>query len=138
MKDDLSTPRKNSKERGSSILVTAVIVIALVGAAAGFTYYGYNYIDNQFKVIQQDVEDNLAGVIAEIQSVNTNNIKSMEESLNQMIIEMETLKQVVKDADESVTSTTASQQDLTDKIQSLEKQLRDLQNGMELIKDAIR
>ena len=50
----------------------------------------------------------------------------------------EELKKEVSDADKSVTSTSAAQQSLTDKIQNLEKQLKDLQKGMELLRDAIR
>ena len=138
MKDNISSSRTDKKRNGTSVVVIAVLLIALIGSAVGFSYFGYKYIDGQFKLIQQDVEENLASVLNEIQSINTNNIKSMEESLNQMILEMEELKKVVSDADKSVTSTSAAQQSLTDKIQNLEKQLKDLQKGMELLRDAIR
>lgn len=139
MKENLTTPSRTDKTgNNKSIVFTVAIVIVLIGTAIGFGYYGHSYIDSQFTMIQQEVEDNLAGVLTEIQSINNNNIKSMEDSLNQMILEMETLKKVVSDADRSVTTTSAAQQGLTDKIQTLESQLKDLQRGMELLRDAIR
>lgn len=139
MKENLSTPSRIDKKRtGTSIVLIGVILVALIGGAIGLSYYGFKYIENQFKVIQQDVEENLSSVLTEIQSINTNNIKSMEESLNKMILEMETLKKVINDADKTVTSTSTAHQSLTEKIQSLEKQLKELQKGMELLKDAIR
>lgn len=130
----LTGQEKKKQSRFSLGRILAVLFLILLGTALFLA--GYIYIDYRLTGIQEETNRAVSTALKEIQETNALNIKALEESLDSLFAEMEEIKYILRQTDRSIEFSTSTQEALANSINELEQQLKELQKGMELLKDA--
>lgn len=130
----LTGQEKKKQSRFSLGRILAVLFLILLGTALFLA--GYIYIDYRLTGIQEETNRAVSTALKEIQETNALNIKALEESLDSLYAEMEEIKYILRQTDRSIEFSTSTQEALANSINELEQQLKELQKGMELLKDA--
>jgi uncharacterized coiled-coil protein SlyX len=113
-----------------------IVIILLLGLGAFLFYQGYNYLDMRLKELQEATEANVLKALNEVQATNALNIKHMEEQMEVILSEMEEIKYILSQTDQSIGVATITQVSLSKHIEELESQLNELQRGMEMLQNA--
>lgn len=113
-----------------------IVVILLLGLGAFLFYQGYNYLDMRLKEMQEATEANVLKALNEVQATNALNIKHIEEQMEVILSEMEEIKYILSQTDQSIGVSTITQVTLSKHIEELESQLNELQRGMEMLQNA--
>jgi|GEM_PF-989948 len=110
--------RKKSKSGGAGVLIA---VLLWGGLVFGGFYTTKHYIDKAIQKVQQ---------------TNAMNVQAINERLDTLTSDMKGLKSVLRDADQTLSTSGSLQEELNEKIVMLEQQLKDLETSLKILKEA--
>lgn len=123
-REESRSKSKRKKTRRSPWL-TVLAVIIIISLWGGMIYGGYYYAKQYF---DQSINN--------VQQTNAMNIQKLEDRVSSLAVEMEEVKNALKDADQTLSSSDDTQQELNDKINKLNNQLKDLERSLRILKEA--
>ncbi|MGI6451964.1 MAG: hypothetical protein ACOX0E_00530 [Syntrophomonadaceae bacterium] len=109
---------KTVSNKGLPFFLVVFLWLALV--CLGF-YLAKEYIDNSLQNIQQN---------------NAMNIKILEERIGEMTEELRQIEFALSEADETLSSSSFTQEKLNEKIEELDQRLSELSASLEILKEA--
>ena len=116
--DSTRQGRSKSTKEGVGLLV---IVLLWGGLVFGGFYITKQHIDKAVQNVQQ---------------TNAMSVQAINESLEALSSDMKGLKEVLSSADQTISTSGSLQQELTEKIRMLEKQMEDLEASLKVLKEA--
>ena len=122
-KDDLQDAAKTKRRTlcWKKLLLSVMLVILWGGMIYGASYYAKQYIDKSIQSVQQ---------------TNAMNVRVLEDRLSNLSAEMQEIKHALQDTDQVLSGSESTQQALNNKIDALDKQLRELERSLKILKEA--
>ncbi len=112
------TKKSSQKPR---ILLFLLIITFWVGLIYGAGYYTKQYIDYSIQTVQQ---------------TNAMNARAIEDRLELLSNNLQEIKDALQDTDQTISSSDSIQKELTNRITELDKQLKELQHSLAILKEA--
>lgn len=123
MQDPISPPSPKPRDDSASpsYLAISVVVVAWLLIIVGGYYVGKLYIDNSIEAAQQ---------------TNAVHVLAMQNQLDSMASEIDQIKMVLLNADQTLATSGTTQQNLNQKIEALDEQLQALAQSLAILKEA--
>ncbi|MDD4665636.1 MAG: hypothetical protein PHC81_03685 [Clostridia bacterium] len=122
-KDEQSTvrPRKTGSLKGIGFVYVLVLLLLWGGLVYGGFYFSKQYLDKTINNIQQ---------------TNALNIQEIKERMESLTNEMIALKSELSNTDQTLSSSSSIQAQLNQKIDLLDRQLKNLEKSLQILKEA--
>lgn len=122
-KDEQSTvrPRKTGSLKGIGFVYVLVLLLLWGGLVYGGFYFSKQYLDKTINNIQQ---------------TNALNIQEIKERMESLTNEMIDLKSELSNTDQTLSSSSSIQAQLNQKIDLLDRQLKNLEKSLQILKEA--
>ncbi|WP_031515045.1 hypothetical protein [Desulfofalx alkaliphila] len=117
-------PSKKDKKQAldqPKVLPLVIAVVVWIAIVAGAGYFIKDYIDRSIQSVQQ---------------TNAMHVQTLEDRLSALGAEMEEIKYALQDTDQTLASSDSTQRVLNDKIEELDRQLKDLERSLNVLKEA--
>jgi len=118
-------PMTGREKTGSSKWLGFFSVILCLVIWAGLVYGGFYF-----------TKQNLTKEIKNIQQTNALNIQELKERMDSLMNEMIALKGGLSSTDETLSSSSSIQEELNEKIEVLDRQLKTLEKSLQILKEA--
>lgn len=115
------TSKHGSSKKNGNFIYILVFLIIWGGLIYGGFYFAKQYLDQQ---------------IANIQQTNALHIQEIKERMDSLTREMIDLKSDLSNTDKTLSSSSSIQEQLNDKIELLDKQLKNLEKSLQILKEA--
>lgn len=122
-KDEQRTvrPRKTGSLKGIGFIYVLVLLLLWGGLVYGGFYFSKQYLDKTINNIQQ---------------TNALNIQEIKERMESLTNEMIALKSELSNTDQTLSSSSSIQAQLNQKIDLLDRQLKNLEKSLQILKEA--
>ncbi|MGF7184542.1 TolA-binding protein [Desulfitispora alkaliphila] len=133
-KDNLSR-LKQKKEEKSSTLKQVGGTALLLALAISLFFGGYTYFEERLEAVQKETEASIEQALMDVQETNSLTVQNLEGKLDNLLLEMEEIKIALSEADENLGSSSAVQESMSQRIEELDNQLKELQQGLILLQE---
>lgn len=116
---------KKKKSKAKKIFINIAVFIVSAGVWYAAAYYGYTY-----------AKDYIDTSIRNVQQQNAMNIQQLTERMEALGQQIAGLREHIEEADSTISSSTAVQRRIDDKLEDLEDQLKDLERALDILKEA--
>lgn len=113
--------RTGRKNTGLKVVLFLLSLAVWCGMVYGGFYYSKQYLDQS---------------ILKIQQTNAMNIQELNDRLINLAAEMQDLKKLLSNTDQTLSSSGSLQRDLNAKINMLDQQLQNLEKSLKILKEA--
>jgi len=114
-------PRRTSSPKSFGPLYILLFLLVWGGLVYGGFYFSKQYFDKE---------------ITNIQQTNALSIQEIKDRMDSLTNELIAIKGDLSNTDETISSSSGIQEELNEKIELLDKQLKNLQKSLEILKEA--
>lgn len=121
----MTSTQEKRKPKKSSWVLNFIVVLLIIAIWGGIVYSAYyyarQYIDLSIQMVQQ---------------TNAMNVQIITDRLDTLGSEITKIREALQDTGKTISSSTSTQEELSDKINKLDKQLQELEKSLKILREA--